>query len=145
MPRIHLPVFTDRSAISSNAGSGASVMSAGRSWVSVRQARVGRPLTTMPQLPQMPARHTKSKASEESSCSRISFRAMNSVMPAASSSSKTSVCGTLAGSRGLWRSTWKRSLRGVSVAAGTGVGSAHGIFSSMRSLRPRNCSGSRCS
>jgi hypothetical protein len=29
MPRIHLPVFTERSAISSKTGSGASVMSAG--------------------------------------------------------------------------------------------------------------------
>ena len=39
--RIHLPVFTDRSAISSNTGSGASVISAPRSLVSVRQARPG--------------------------------------------------------------------------------------------------------
>ena len=41
MPRIHLPVLTDRSPISSKTGSGASVISAPRFLVSVRQASVG--------------------------------------------------------------------------------------------------------
>ena len=87
MPRIHLPVLTDRSPISSNAGSGASVISGPTSRVSVRQASVGRPLTIIAQLPQMPARHTKSNCSVGSCFSRSSLRAMNSVMPSASSSS----------------------------------------------------------
>ncbi len=82
MPRIHVPVFTERSAISSKTGSGASRISAGRSLVSVRQASPGRPLITMAQLPQMPARQTKSNASDGSRFSRISLSAMNSVMPA---------------------------------------------------------------
>jgi len=38
-------------------------------------------LTTIAQLPQMPARHTKSNCSDGSSLSRISINAMNSVMP----------------------------------------------------------------
>ena len=87
MPRIHLPVFTDRSPISSKNGSGASVISAPRFLVSVRQASAGRPLITMAQLPQMPARQTKSNCSDGSCFSRISVSAMNSVMPSASSSS----------------------------------------------------------
>jgi hypothetical protein len=41
MPRIHLPVSTDRSPISSKNGSGASVISAPTFLVSVRQARPG--------------------------------------------------------------------------------------------------------
>ena len=41
MPRIHLPVSTERSPISSNTGSGASVNSAPRFLVSVRQASAG--------------------------------------------------------------------------------------------------------
>ena len=52
--RIHLPVSTERSAISSNTGSGASVISAPRFCVNVRQASPGRPLITIAQLPQMP-------------------------------------------------------------------------------------------
>ena len=39
---------------------GASVISESMSLVNVRQARAGRPLIIMPQLPQMPARQTKS-------------------------------------------------------------------------------------
>jgi hypothetical protein len=66
MPRIHLPVFTDRSPISSKLGSGNRLISAGRSLVWVRQARPGRPLMTMAQEPQTPARQTKSKFSEGS-------------------------------------------------------------------------------
>ena len=62
MPRIHLPVSTDKSAISSNTGSGASEISVPRSFVNVRQASVGLPLIIMPQLPQMPARQTKSNS-----------------------------------------------------------------------------------
>ena len=87
MPRIHLPVSTDRSPISSNTGSGASVMSGADVLVSVRQASPGRPLITIAQLPQMPARQTKSNCSDGSSFSRISFSAMKSVMPSACSSS----------------------------------------------------------
>jgi hypothetical protein len=41
MPRIHLPVFTDRSPMSSKNGSGASVDSVPRFFVSVRQASAG--------------------------------------------------------------------------------------------------------
>ena len=85
MPRIHLPVFTDRSPMSSKNGSGASVISLPRSFVSVRQASVGRPSMTIAQLPQMPARQTKSNCSDGSCFSRISDSAMNSVMPSASS------------------------------------------------------------
>ena len=55
--------------------------------VRVRQASPGRPLIIIPQLPQMPARQTKSNCSEGSCFSRISLRAMKSVMPSASSSS----------------------------------------------------------
>jgi hypothetical protein len=55
--------------------------------VSVRHASPGRPLITIAQLPQMPARQTKSNCSEGSSFSRISFRAMKSVMPSVCSSS----------------------------------------------------------
>jgi hypothetical protein len=87
MPRIHLPVSTDKSPISSKKGSGASVISVGRFLVSVRHASVGRPLITIAQLPQIPARQTKSNCSEASIFSRISFSAMNSVMPSASSTS----------------------------------------------------------
>ena len=97
---------------------------AGRSCVSVRQARPGRPLTTMPQLPQMPARQTKSNASDGSSFSRISFSAMNSVMPAASSISNTSKCGMLSGSCGSWRSTWKCSMRFGASTGGVAAGGA---------------------
>ena len=79
--RIHLPVFTDRSPISSKTGSGASVISAPRFLVSVRQASAGRPLITIAQLPQMPARQTKSNCSDGSCFSRISFNAMKRVMP----------------------------------------------------------------
>jgi len=58
------------------------------SWaVSVRHASPGRPLIIIPQLPQMPARQTKSNWSDGSCFSRISFSAMNSVMLSASSSS----------------------------------------------------------
>ena len=85
MPRIHLPVLTDRSPINSKNGSGASVNSSPRFCVSVRQASAGRPSTSIAQLPQMPARQTKSNCSDGSSFSRISVSAMNSVMPAASS------------------------------------------------------------
>ncbi|EJX10471.1 hypothetical protein EVA_01177 [gut metagenome] len=60
MLRIHLPVFTERSPISSKAGSGANVNSVGRSRVSVRQARPGLPLIIIAQEPQIPARQTKS-------------------------------------------------------------------------------------
>ena len=85
--RIHLPVLTDRSPISSNTGSGASVISGPTSLASVRQARPGRPLMTIAQLPQMPARQTKSNCSDGSSFSRISLSAMNSVIPSVCSSS----------------------------------------------------------
>ena len=85
--RIQLPVSTDRSPISLNTGSGASVMSGPTFLVSVRQARPGRPLIIIPQLPQMPARQTKSNCSDGSSFSRISVSAMNSVMPSVCSSS----------------------------------------------------------
>jgi hypothetical protein len=65
MPRIHLPVLTDRSPISSNTGSGASVMTVVQLLGQhVRQASAGRPLTSMAQLPQMPARQTKSNCSD---------------------------------------------------------------------------------
>ena len=64
-----------------NGTGGASVISAGRLLVCVRQASVGRPLTTIAQLPQIPARQTKSNCSDASSFSRISLSAMNSVMP----------------------------------------------------------------
>jgi len=87
MPRIHLPELTDRSPISSKTGRGASEMSASRSLVTVRQASPGRPLIIIPQLPQMPARQTKSNCSDGSCFSRISESAMKSVMPGASSSS----------------------------------------------------------
>ena len=70
-------------------------------FVSVRQASVGRPLTIIAQLPQMPARHTKSNCSDGSSVSRISINAMNSVMPSLCSISYVWMCGTLAGSAGL--------------------------------------------
>ncbi len=86
MSRIHLPVLTDRSPISSNTGSGASVVSGASCLVRVRQASPGRPLIIIPQLPQMPARQTKSNCRDGSCFSRISLRAMNSVMPSASSS-----------------------------------------------------------
>ena len=85
MPRIHLPVLTDKSPISSKTGRGASEISVPKSFVNVRQARVGRPLIIMPQLPQMPARQTKSNSRDGSCFSRISIRAMNSVMFSASS------------------------------------------------------------
>ncbi len=85
MPRIHLPVLTDRSPISSKNGSGASVTWRPRFFVSVRQASDGRPSMTIAQLPQMPARQTKSNCSEGSCFSRMSVSAMNSVMPSASS------------------------------------------------------------
>jgi hypothetical protein len=87
MCRIHLPVLTDRSPISSNTGSGASVIAGPTSSVSVRQASPGLPLIIIPQLPQMPARQTKSNCSEGSCFSRISLSAMNNVMLSASSSS----------------------------------------------------------
>ena len=57
--------------MSSNTGSGASVNSSSRLCVSVRQASAGRPLTSIAQLPQMPARQTKSNCSEGSCFSRI--------------------------------------------------------------------------
>ena len=85
--RIHLPVLTERSPISSNPGNGSSVMSGPTSLVSVRQASPGRPLITIAQLPQIPARQTKSNCSDGSSFSRISDSAMNSVIPSACSSS----------------------------------------------------------
>ena len=46
----------------------------------VWQARPGRPLMTMPQEPQMPARQQKSNWRLGSCCSRIMFSAMNRVM-----------------------------------------------------------------
>ena len=73
--------------MSSKNGSGASVISCPRFLVSVRQASVGRPSISIPQLPQMPARQTKSYCSDGSCFSLISFNAMNSVMPSASSRS----------------------------------------------------------
>jgi hypothetical protein len=73
--------------MSSKTGSGASVISGPSCSVSVRQASPGRPLIIIPQLPQMPARQTKSYCSEASCFSRISLRAMNRVMLSASSSS----------------------------------------------------------
>ena len=79
--RIQLPVSTDRSPISLKTGSGASVISGPTFFVSVRQASPGRPLITIAQLPQMPARQTKSNCSDGSSLSRISLSAMKSVMP----------------------------------------------------------------
>ena len=87
MPRIQLPVSTERSPISANTGSGASVNSAPRFLVSVLHASPGRPSISIAQLPQMPARQTKSNCSDGSSFSRISLKAMNSVIPAASCSS----------------------------------------------------------
>jgi hypothetical protein len=87
MPRIQLPVSTERSPIILKNGSGASVMSGPTFLVSVRQARPGRPLMTIPQLPQMPARQTKSNCKDGSSVSRISLSATNSVMPSVCSSS----------------------------------------------------------
>ena len=101
MLRIHLPVLTERSPISSKAGSGASVNSAGRSFVSVRQARPGLPLMSIAHEPQMPARQTKSNCSVGSWLSRRSFRAMKSVIESDSSSSYVCMCGTLSGSCGL--------------------------------------------
>ena len=82
-----LPFFELIGDLSVNTGSGASVISAPKFFVSVRQAKPGRPLIIMPQLPQMPARQTKSNCSDGSWVSRISFSAMNSVMPWVSSSS----------------------------------------------------------
>jgi hypothetical protein len=58
-------------------------------------------LIIIPQLPQIPARQTKSNCSEGSSFSRISDSAMNSVMPSVCSSSKVCMRGTLCGSAGL--------------------------------------------
>ncbi len=101
IPRIHLPVSTERSPISSKNGSGASVISAPRFLVSVRQASVGRPLITIAQLPQMPARQTKSNCSDGSCFSRISLSAMNSVIPSASSSEYACMRGGFEGSQGL--------------------------------------------
>src|SRR5688500_9842666 len=105
MPRIHLPVSTDKSAISSNTGSGANVISGPKSFVNVRQASVGLPLIIMPQLPQMPARQTKSNSRDGSCFSRISIRAMNSVICSASSISYVCMRGMLPGSCGLKRRT----------------------------------------
>src|SRR5262245_4520278 len=117
MWRIHLPVFTDRSPISSKTGSGARVGSAGSCFVRVRQARPGRPLIIMPQLPQMPARQTKSNCSEGSCVSRISLSAMNSVMLSVSSRRYGCMRGVLPGSCGLYRRMCKVSVRGVSSPA----------------------------
>jgi hypothetical protein len=61
------------------------------------QASVGLRLITIAQLPQMPARQTKSNWSDASCFSRISLSAMNSVMPSASWSAYDCMCGTLAG------------------------------------------------
>ena len=87
MPRIHLPVSTERSPISSKKGRGASVISGPTFFVRVRQARSGLPLITIAQLPQMPARQTKSNCSDGSSFSRISLNAMKRVIPSLCSTS----------------------------------------------------------
>ena len=88
MPRIHLPVLTDRSPISSKTGSGRE-RDVGAEVLGDACGRrgPGRPLIIIPQLPQMPARQTKSNCSDGSCFSRISESAMKSVMPGASSSS----------------------------------------------------------
>jgi hypothetical protein len=62
---------------------------------------VGRPFTTIAQLPQMPARQTKSNCSDGSCFSRISFSAMKSVIPSASSTVYGCMRGRDEGSCGL--------------------------------------------
>src|SRR4029450_12535310 len=54
MWRIHLPVLTERSPISSNTGSGASVVSGGSCVVRGRQGGPGRPLIIIPQRARVP-------------------------------------------------------------------------------------------
>ena len=84
--RNQTPVSTDRSPTSLKTGRGSRTMWSGRSLVLVWQARRGRPLTTMPQDPQMPARQQKSKMRLGSCSSRRRLRTMNRVMFAVSSS-----------------------------------------------------------
>ena len=83
-----LPVFELIADLSVNTGKGASVNSAPRFLVNVLHASPGRPSMSMAQLPQMPARQTKSNCSDGSSFSRISPSAMKSVIPAVCSTSK---------------------------------------------------------
>ena len=85
---IQLPVSTLRSFSSLKTGKGiSSITPLSKSFVRVLQARLGLPFTSMPQLPQIPARQTKSKLRSGSNFSRIWFNAINSVMPSVSSSS----------------------------------------------------------
>ena len=87
--------------MSLNTGSGMRVISDGSSLVRVLQARPGRPLMTMAQDPQIPARQQKSNWSDVSCSSRMRVRAIKRVMLSVSSRMKVSVCGTESGSIGL--------------------------------------------
>jgi hypothetical protein len=83
-------------------GRGSSVMVSGRSLVLVWQARLGRPLMTMAQAPQMPARQQKSKMERRVLLlAQMRFSAMNRVMLVVSSSTKVCMCGVDSLSSGL--------------------------------------------
>ena len=64
MPRIQLPVSTERSPISANTGSGASVNLGAEVLGQCLAREPGAAVISIAQLPQMPARQTKSNCSD---------------------------------------------------------------------------------